>query len=313
MSKSVPNKLELWQLQQRQSLPLNEKIQFSINKIREWVNHWENQNVSVSFSGGKDSTVLLDLVRRQAGYKNVIAVFSDTGLEFPEIRDFVKTFENVLWVKPKISFLECLKKYGYPIVSKKVSQYVGECQTAKTETTATYRLRTTGIRTDGGFSQLGMISKKWQKLIKAPFKVSIACCKHLKKNPLSGLPYKPFVGTMATDGKQRQQAYLLTGCNHYEESGAGCLSKPLSIWTEEDIWNYIRQENIPYSKIYDMGHSRTGCMFCPLGLGFEKRPNRFDLMKKTHPQIYKYCMETLGFKEILDFAYGIGKYTDADE
>ena len=51
------------------------------------------------FSGGKDSTVLLDLVRKL--YPGIVAVFVDTGLEYPEIREFVKRFENVEWLKPK--------------------------------------------------------------------------------------------------------------------------------------------------------------------------------------------------------------------
>lgn len=66
----------------------------------------------VSFSGGKDSTVLLDLVRSE--YPNVKAVFVDTGLEYPEIRSFVKTFDNVEILKPKKNFKQVIQEYGYP-------------------------------------------------------------------------------------------------------------------------------------------------------------------------------------------------------
>jgi len=78
----------------RQALPLDLKIGLTKNRIRSWYEHWHG-NVYVSFSGGKDSTVLLDLVRQD--YPDVPAVFCDTGLEYPEIRDFVKTFDNVVW------------------------------------------------------------------------------------------------------------------------------------------------------------------------------------------------------------------------
>lgn len=109
------------QLRQFQALPLDIKIRKTEIRIREWYEHWEG-NVYVSFSGGKDSTVLLDIVRRL--YPDVPAVFSDTGLEYPEIKEFVKTFPNVTIVRPKHSFKEILTKYGYPIISKEVANTV---------------------------------------------------------------------------------------------------------------------------------------------------------------------------------------------
>ena len=109
------------QLRQLQALPLDIKIRKTEQRIREWYEHWEG-GVYVSFSGGKDSTVLLDIVRRL--YPDVPAVFSDTGLEYPEIKEFVKTFPNVTIVRPKHSFKEILTKYGYPIISKEVAECV---------------------------------------------------------------------------------------------------------------------------------------------------------------------------------------------
>lgn len=92
----------LQELQQRQALPLNIKVAMTKTRIREWINYYGTDGVYVSFSGGKDSTVLLDIVRQE--YPSIEAVFVDTGLEYPEIREFVKTFDNVTWVKPKLTF-----------------------------------------------------------------------------------------------------------------------------------------------------------------------------------------------------------------
>lgn len=89
-------------LRELQAKSLDEKIQISTARIIEWYEHWEGK-VYVSFSGGKDSTVLLDLVRNI--YPKVPAVFFDTGLEFPELREFVSSTPNVITLKPKMSFL----------------------------------------------------------------------------------------------------------------------------------------------------------------------------------------------------------------
>ena len=109
-------------LYQMQSLPLNAKISMTERRIREWVEEYGEDGVYVSFSGGKDSTVLLDMARKL--YPDIKAVFVDTGLEYPEIRQFVKSFDNVDWLKPKITFKQVIEKYGYPFISKEVSECV---------------------------------------------------------------------------------------------------------------------------------------------------------------------------------------------
>ena len=110
------------ELQELQALPLSLKIRLTKQRIREWVGHFGEDGVYVSFSGGKDSTVLLHIVREM--YPDVPAVFVDTGLEYPEIRQFVRTFDNVTWLKPKKNFRQVIEDYGYPFISKEVSECV---------------------------------------------------------------------------------------------------------------------------------------------------------------------------------------------
>ena len=104
-----------------QSQTLERKINITITRIIEWYQRYKGQ-VYVSFSGGKDSTVLLDLARRI--YPEIEAVFVDTGLEYPEIREFVKTFDNVTTIRPKMQFKDVIDKYGYPVISKEVSNAI---------------------------------------------------------------------------------------------------------------------------------------------------------------------------------------------
>lgn len=106
-----------------QALPLDLKIEKTKRRIQEWYDYWDGQ-VYIAFSGGKDSTVLLDLTRNICGYTDVPAVFVDTGLEYPEIREFVKKVDNVEWLKPKKNFRQVIDECGYPFISKEVSNTV---------------------------------------------------------------------------------------------------------------------------------------------------------------------------------------------
>lgn len=110
---------ELYQLQ---ALPLSLKIRMTERRIRDWVNEFGESGVYVSFSGGKDSTVLLNIARGL--YPGLKAMYVDTGLEYAEIRSFVNTFDNVDWVIPKKHFKQVCEEYGFPIISKEVSECV---------------------------------------------------------------------------------------------------------------------------------------------------------------------------------------------
>ena len=101
-------KHEMWELQQMQSVPLDMKIKMAKTRIHDWYEHWGG-NVYVSFSGGKDSTVLLHIAREL--YPDIPAVFVDTGLEYPEIREFVKTFDNVETLRPEKTFFQVVADY----------------------------------------------------------------------------------------------------------------------------------------------------------------------------------------------------------
>lgn len=131
------NSRDMWQLRSMQAAPLSVKISLTKSRIRDWVNEYGEDGVFVSFSGGKDSTVLLTIARDM--YPNIKAAYVDTGLEYPEIRDYVKRFSNVDWLKPKLNFKQVIERYGYPFISKEVAERVGYAQKYLNRTRSTDR------------------------------------------------------------------------------------------------------------------------------------------------------------------------------
>lgn len=299
-----------WQLRQMQSLPLPAKIVKSKQRIREWYEYWDG-NVGVSFSGGKDSTVLLHLVR--VIYPEVPALFVDTGLEYPEIRQFVKNTENVSTVKPTMKFREVIREKGYPVATKKVARMVSVLQNPTPKNRHSRRLYLTGIKRNGERSHYFKLPRKWHKLIDAPFRVSDACCYIMKIEPFGrhekATGQKQLAGTMATDSERREHSFLQRGgCNSFKHG----VSLPLSFWDTQDILRYITEHNIPYCPVYGdiveqngklktTAEHNTGCMFCMFGVHLESGENRFQRMARTHPKLYQYCIDELEIGEVLDY------------
>ena len=103
-----------------QFLPLIAKVHMSQARIAEWYRHFDG-NVCISFSGGKDSTVLASIVHEY--YPDVPLVFCNTGLEYPEIQAFAKKM-GAEFIRPKMSFSEVISTYGYPIISKENAEAI---------------------------------------------------------------------------------------------------------------------------------------------------------------------------------------------
>lgn len=288
-----------------QSLPLERKIGITAARIIEWYNHYEGK-VYVSFSGGKDSTVLLHMARKL--FPDIEGMFINTGLEYPEIQKFVKTFDNITIVRPEMSFIDVIKKYGYPIIGKEVADAVSQAKKslALNDNKSTYRIkRLNGELTDkeGNLSQYNI--PKYKPLLTADFNISQNCCNIMKKKPSKKFEKetgkKPIIATMASEGRLRHQQWLKRGCNAFTATKP--MSTPMAFWTEQDVLEYIKIFNVPIAsvygeilqdengKYYTTGVNRTGCIFCAFGAHLEKEPTRFQRLEETHLRQYEYCLE----------------------
>lgn len=330
------NKHSPGDLKQMQSLPLEAKEMMTQRRICEWYDHWDGQ-VYVSFSGGIDSTVLADMCAKCCktyGY-TLYLFFSNTGLEFPEIQQFVKTYaawlEDTYGInvvldirRPEMPFNEVIKMYGYPAVSKAVSHAVGIARRNPNGRVANNQFNPDK---KGRFDFY-----RWRHLIDAPFCVSDKCCYVMKKKPAQQYQKdtgrKPILGTMANESSMRYASWLKNGCNAFTSKNPS--SQPLMFWTKQDVLHYIKKYNVPYCSVYGdiviketdpevmngqinmidflqdyepqdtlttTGCDRTGCIFCMYGCHLEKEPNRFQMLKQTHPRQYEYC---IGGGEMVD-------------
>lgn len=309
-------------LKQLQAMPLPIKVAMTQTRIRAWVNEFGTEGVYVSFSGGKDSTVLLHIVREL--YPDIPGVFVDTGLEYPEIREFVKTFDNVIWLKPKMNFRQVIEKYGYPFISKEVSQRIYEVKSCKDRGGNYKELSQYKRLKDPQYKQFS--GQKYSFFLDAPFKITHKCCSIMKKNPINKYAKqtgrKPITAQMAEESMLRRQKWLQHGCNAFDIKNP--VSNPMSFWTEQDVLRYIKENNLSIASVYGdivpvdnqlslfdtdlktTGCNRTGCMFCGFGCHLEKSPNRFEKMKETHPKQYEYIMRDwnnggLGYKKVIDW------------
>ena len=339
------------ELRQMQSLPLEYKIEMTIQRIKGWYESWvrftiENDEtgkqrfvtmrckdyfdkpplkdgewisdqrdgqVYISFSGGKDSTVLLHIARQI--YPEIEAVFVNTGLEYPEIQKFVKSFDNVTILRPQMRFDEVIKTYGYPIISKEVSLKVDNARKGGCYRDDFIKGTDRERRCCGRYSLI-----KYAPILNTDFNISNFCCNVMKKAPAKDFEKhtgkKPILATMAEESRQREQTWLQNGCNAFDIKRP--VSHPMSFFTEQDVLQYIKEYNIPIASVYgdvvyaenpeqmrieDFGNDgcgtdrlcttgckRTGCIFCAFGAHIEKEPSRFQRLKDTHPRQYEYCI-----------------------
>ena len=215
-------------------------------------------------------------------------MFCDTGLEYPEIREFVRTIDNVEWLKPEINFKKVIETYGYPFISKEVSAIIGggqgalrileeegldienrelvieECAKRLKKQRGAWRalaqcygaltkdnVITSCVPEDEKYHFSG-IPKKYTPMVYAPFKVSDQCCKIMKKAPAHEYEErtgrKGITGQMAVESLMRQAQWIKYGCNAFEQKHP--KSNPMSFWTEQDVLRYIKQHNIPICSIY---------------------------------------------------------------
>lgn len=270
------------ELHNRQQWTLAQKIDHSLGVIDQFIARMDGK-VYLSFSGGKDSTVLLHLC--EIIKPDIKCVFVNTGCESVDVVRFVekmKAVHNIEVIRPKLTPRQVWAKYGFPLVSKDQAFKIDLVRKNPNSASAQKFMRDSNKFT---------ISKCFRYLCdteKCKYHTSAVCCNKLKKDPCkryeheSGL--RPIVATMASESMLRETDYLRVGqCNKFDQGHE--KSKPLSIWMEEDIWQFIRENNIEIAEIYAKGVDRTGCVGCGFGAQM-KDDRRLETFYRLYPKYY---------------------------
>ncbi len=273
-----------------QNMSLQAKIVQTKYLIKEAVREFGLEKVYISYSGGRDSTVLSHIAKQL--YPNILHIFSNTTNEYPETIQHIKWEKeynntNIITVLPVDkngdiwTFKRVVENYGFPMFSKRVANAIRTYQHA--------------LSTDTKNNSFDYINRNFKKYIPyISFPISDKCCDKLKKEPLRrkakelGLSCS-IIGIRASESYQRQNDWIKFGCNVFYKHKDN-QSRPLAFWTDDDINEYISTYNVRLSKLYTMGYTRNGCMYCGFGVHLEKEPNRYQRLKVTHPVQYTYLV-----------------------
>lgn len=258
----------------------------------------------LSFSGGKDSTVILAIIKMcEEIYTlppNAIpAVFSDTGIELGATKDFVKWvkenwYENVEIIKPKKTFSWIVKNKGKPMKSKIKSQLLSRYQ--KGNTSENTMLNLLGLN---GKLIKAKLANKDLHMLHPDFdiKVSDSCCLILKKKPFEKYNKENYIKGYILGERIAEGGIRATSASKRINEGGKICTKtkgdyivklPIIDWTDDDIENFINKYDVPLSKAYtEEGYERTGCFLCPFSVQVDKN---LEKLYRYEPNRYKASM-----------------------
>lgn len=321
-----------------QALPYEVKVKRAELRAREFVERLDDMELNAHVSvGGLDSIVLL-LFLRNIGID--IPAISVSSLEDKSIQKIHKELGiiSIPIGKPKV---EILQEYGFPVISKKIAGRIDTLQNpTEKNKTVRHAIITGECGAKGHFASNSrmQLPKKWLKLFAgyenenegvnyqiAPFKVSNKCCQYMKEEPCDKWAIehnsKPFLGLMASEGGQREEALTEHGCNYF---GKGVIrSAPFAPFLRQDLLQLAIDLKAPVPEIYGeiarkpdgtlytTKAQRTGCSMCGFGIHMERRPHRFDQLRERNPKEWEFWMyrcctapetgEKYGWGRVLDY------------
>jgi len=278
------SKLSIETFRQRyHGLNMECKVLWTQGRIRDFYNHFQG-DVFLSFSGGKDSQVLAEIIKEMGSpYDKIELVFFNTHNEDPTVLEIVKRYGATVVDSP-LKPREVIEKVGYPLFNKDVANVIDDIQRGVPYTKDPNCARR---------AEVDKIKLVYADFIKSPLRISDKCCDELKKKPSHGFVKRtgkrPIIATLAVESKFRMISYLKHGCSIFE--GRNIKSTPMGMWSKKNILEFIASRNMKIADCYKFCHKekkckgkdQTGCMFCGFGKGIEYA---YGVLKAKHPEYY---------------------------
>lgn len=259
-------------------------------KIRATIGQYGEEAFALSFSGGKDSTVVSVLLDMALPGNRIPRVYCDTGIELNLVRQWVKDLaakdDRIQIIQPRMPIKATLEAVGYPVKSKAYSEALEQYQ----KHGKTLRVRRFLGEVEG--NRLGRFkcpeALRYQFTPGFGLKVSDKCCQELKERPLKtwakahGVSIQ-ITGIMASEGGRRETAQCLAHRNGKVE-----FFNPLAPMSQEWLHWFIQAHNVPLCPLYGPPYNigRTGCKGCPFKI---KLQDELDMMAELLPGEAKQC------------------------
>lgn len=326
------------QMAAMQALPYEVKVKRAELRAREYIEKLDDMGLNAHVSvGGLDSIVLL-LFLRNIGID--VPAISVSALEDKSIQKIHKQL-GVERVAPGKSKVQILSECGFPVISKKIAGRIDTLQhPTEKNRTVRHAIITGECGAQGHYATNSRMKmpKKWLELFAgyenenegvdyqiAPFLVSNKCCLYMKEQPCDKWAKehnsRPYLGLMASEGGQREEALTDHGCNYFGKTVI--RSAPFAPFLRQDLLQLALDLHAPVPEIYGIierksdgtlyttGAQRTGCSMCGFGIHMEKRPHRFDQLRERNPVEWNFWMyecckdlktgEEFGWGRVLDY------------
>lgn len=339
----IDAKKRMADFQVKMQMPYAFKVKYATVRAREFAAECDRRGLNCHVSvGGLDSITLLMFLRSihidAPGISvsfledvSVQRVHKELGVEclLP-----LKREDGTLWTKPKV-----IQEFGFPVLSKEIASKIELLQNPSEKNKTVRHAIITGETGEYGGNQTNSRMKlpdRWLSLFggyenetegthygRPDFKVSSKCCYYLKERPCDLWAKEhnsvPYLGLMASEGGRRAKSLKINGCNYFGETTI--RSAPFAIFQRQDLLQlaldlgvhvpeiYGTIERKPDGTLYTTKAQRTGCSMCGFGIHMERRPHRFDMLRKRNPKEWEHLMYHL-VQDADGSWYGWGKVLD---
>ena len=281
-------------------MPFEKKILHAEKIVRASLKHGE-LSWAVSYSGGRDSTVLSHLMVYRMGQVDVPHVMSNTRMEYVSSVMMVnRWFARLRYLGVDCTTVfpgrrpnELWKDIGVPLWSKEIAYKYRKFARSKSDRISPH--------------VPANLHEQFRKAKAMGLKITDKCCYYLKKKPMKDWDKERgitahFTGVRCSESRARRLAWITKGALYHASTHDMWFSNPLAFWTSEDVERYLTENDIVVPRT-DSQQGGSGCCVCMFGCQMraqEGTMNTLQELKIKNPRMWTAALESWGYREVLD-------------